>query len=83
MSRRPWLEVGQPDADHHELGDQRDQVGEHQVTSGEPPPHRPETLQDKLTEAAVGDPPTRMHISWQMIAIANVTTMNGRNKPMP
>ena len=49
------MEVGQPDADRDELGDERDQVGEGEIAGAEPAPHAAVALQHQLAIAAVGD----------------------------
>ncbi len=49
------VEVGEPDADGDELGDERDEVGEREVGGAEPAPHATVALQHELAVAAVGD----------------------------
>ena len=49
------MEVGQPDADRDELGDERDEVGEGEIAGAEPAPDPAVALQDELAIATVGD----------------------------
>jgi hypothetical protein len=48
-------EEGQAHPDRGQFRDQRDQVRAEQVRARDPPPERPEPLEDQLTEAPVGD----------------------------